>query len=211
MVFKRRDTRSFPRAVAEWFWPRGGWARAMQYLRHRINRLPGTPEEIARGIFAGAFTIFTPLYGLHFFFAAFLAKLMRGNILAALLATFIGNPLTYVPISILSLRLGNWMLGRPPLRELNGRVFDTFANAGRDLWHNFKSIFTADRARWDDLAIFYDQIFFPWMVGGILPGIILGALCYYLSVPVIRAYKKRRSMKLRKKIAKLRTQAGSNV
>src|SRR6056297_4272605 len=99
LVFKRRDRRSILATLFEALWPRGGWARAARYVQHRLNRLPDPPERIARGIFAGVLTTFTPFYGLHFVTAAILAWVMRGNILAALLSTFFGNPLTYVPIS----------------------------------------------------------------------------------------------------------------
>ena len=67
MVFKRRDRRPIHRVVRELLWPRGGWARAARYVRHRLHRLPDPPERIARGIFAGVFTTFTPFYGFHFF------------------------------------------------------------------------------------------------------------------------------------------------
>jgi hypothetical protein len=39
--------------------------------------------------------------------------------------------------------------------------------------------------------------------------VICGLICYYVSVPVIRAYQKRRSSRLRKKMDKLRRQAGA--
>ena len=42
-----------------------------------------------------------------------------------------------------------------------------------------------------------------------MPGVILGLVCYYLSVPVIRAYQKRRAARLIKKMDKLRRQAGT--
>lgn len=209
MVFKRRDARGVLRIVAEAFWPRGGWVRAFHYVKHRMHRLPGTPEQIARGVFAGAFTIFTPFFGLHFFVAAFLAKVMRGSILAALLATFLGNPLTYVPIAFISLQTGHWMLGSTMRGELNDSIFAKFGAAAGDLWHNFIAIFTPETAHWEELHRFYDDVFFPWMVGSIIPGVICGVVCYYLSVPVIRAYQKRRSARLRKKMEKLREQAGA--
>lgn len=209
MVFKRRDARGILRIVAEAFWPRGGWVRAFHYVKHRMHRLPGTPEQIARGVFAGAFTIFTPFFGLHFFVAAFLAKVMRGSILAALLATFLGNPLTYVPIAFISLQTGHWMLGSTMRGELNDSIFAKFGAAAGDLWHNFIAIFTPETAHWEELHRFYDDVFFPWMVGSIIPGVICGVVCYYLSVPVIRAYQKRRSARLRKKMEKLREQAGA--
>lgn len=208
MVFKRRDSRPWLEVIGHWFYPRGGWSRAIQYLRHRLHRLPGTPESIARGVFAGAFTIFSPLYGLHFLIAAVLARLMRGNILAALLATFLGNPLTYVPIALVSIEAGHFMLGTSPGHGGVGNgLGQAFAGAWRDLKHNFMAIFTDRTAHWGELSVFYDDVFFPFMVGGIIPGLICATVCYYLTVPVIRAYQQRRLAKLRAKVEKLKRQA----
>ena len=111
MVFRRRDRRSVLRATSDFLYPRGGWTRAALYVKHRVRRLPDTPERIARGIGAGVFTTFTPFYGMHFVVAAIVAKLCRGNILAALMGTFFGNPLTYVPIGLISLKMGHFILG----------------------------------------------------------------------------------------------------
>ena len=97
----------------EFFYPRGGWARAFEYVKLRLNRLPGSPEQIARGIWAGVFASFTPFFGLHFLLSALIAVILRGNILAALLGTFIGNPLTYVPIAWVGIQSGHMILGDP--------------------------------------------------------------------------------------------------
>ena len=59
--------------MAEFVWPRGGWARAFHYVKHRMRRLPDSPERIARGVWAGVFVTFTPLFGMHFVFAVLLA------------------------------------------------------------------------------------------------------------------------------------------
>jgi uncharacterized protein (DUF2062 family) len=210
-VFKRRDSRSILRVVAEVFWPRGGWLRAANYVKHRMRRLPGTPEQIARGVFAGVFASFTPLFGLHFIVAVILAKVMRGSLLAALLGTLFGNPLTYIPIAYIALQTGHWMLGTGMRGTLDDSIFSKFSAAAGDLWHNFIAMFTEDRAHWAELARFHDDVFFPWLVGGIIPGILAGAVCYYLSVPVIRAYQKGRAARLRKKMEKLRAQAGASA
>ena len=55
---------------------------------------------------------FTPLFGLHFVFAAALAWVMGGNMVAALLATFVGNPVTFPLIAAVSMEVGTWLLGR---------------------------------------------------------------------------------------------------
>lgn len=205
MVFKRRDRRPIWKIVTEALWPRGGWRRAFEYVKHRVRRLPDTPEKIARGVWAGVFTTFTPFYGLHFIIAALIARVMRGNILAALLATFFGNPLTYVPIGVVSLQTGHWLLGSRPSDGFESSLGSKFEGAGRDLWHNFSAAFTEEVANWHRLHVFYDEVFFPYLVGGILPGIIVASVSYYLTVPLIGAYQNRRRKALRAKLDLLKT------
>lgn len=210
MVFKRRHPKSWPRAIVDFLWPKGGWARAFHYVKHRMRRLPDSPERIARGIWAGVFTAFTPLYGLHFFVAAGLAFIFRGNVIASLMATFFGNPLTYVPIGVASLQTGYWLLGTP-VSEVERSFGGKFVDAGADLKDNFLAIFTAREADWTRLEVFYDQIFFPYLVGGILPGILFATLCYYLSLPLIRAYQKRRKGLIKDKFEEMKARAAAKA
>ena len=207
MVFKRRNAPSFLNKVREFLWPRAGWSRAMSYVSLRLKRLPGTPEHIARGIFSGVLAAFTPFYGLHFVTAYLLAKLTRGNVLAALLGTFIGNPLTYVPIAIVSLQTGNAILGSGLNQQNDHTIFTNFSNAGRDLWENFLAIFTNAKSDWSRLGDFYSEVFMPYLIGGIIPGIFTGLICYYVSVPLIRAYQKRRKGRLSAKLKEIRAKA----
>lgn len=199
MVFKRREKRSVLEILQGLFYPRGGWSRAFQYIRHRVRRLPDSPHRIARGIFAGVFTTFTPFYGIHFVIAGSLAKIMNGNILAALAATFFGNPLTYIPIGIISMKFGHLLLGTEFEEGLHRSLVDKFFGAASDLVTNFWALFTDRDANWQDLSQFYDEVFFPYLVGGIIPGIVAGLIAYYLSLPVITAYQKHRAARIRKK------------
>ena len=197
--------------MLELLWPKGGWNRAFHYVKHRVHRLPDSPERIARGIFAGVFTTFTPFYGFHFIVAAVLARLMHGNIIASLMATFFGNPLTYVPIGIASLTTGHWLLGTEVDSENHRSFGGKFVDASADLKDNFLAMFTdatADRSR---LSVFYDEIFFPYMIGGILPGLLCASICYYLSVPLIRAYQKRRKGVIKAKLEALKAKAAAKA
>ncbi len=211
MVFKRRDRRAIWQVVLDFFYPRGGWGRAFEYVKHRVRRLPDTPEKIARGIAVGVFTAFTPFYGLHFIIAGLIAYVTRGNILASLLATFFGNPLTYIPIGVVALGTGYWLLDIPFNAALFGVGPDAadcalgcrFGDAFRDIKHNFFAIFTPARADWRGLTAFYHEVFYPYLVGGIIPGLFSAAICYYLSVPVITAYQKRRRKALQAKLDQL--------
>ena len=203
MVFTRRDRRPLWRVLTEALWPRGGWARAARYVRLRLNRLPDPPHRIARGIFAGVFTTFTPFYGLHFLTAAAIAFVLRGNILAALLSTFFGNPLTYVPIGVVSMKTGYWLLGLEARHE-HGNLVEKFLRAGDDLWDNLLALFTGGSADWTRLGIFYDEVFHPYLIGGILPGIVTALVMYYVSLPIITAYQNRRRGVLKAKLAALK-------
>lgn len=213
MVFKRRDKRPFWMVMKELVWPKGGWGRAAYYVWHRLRRLPDPPHRIARGIFAGIFVSFSPFFGLHFFLAAGLALIMRGNVIAALLATFVGNPLTFLPIAALSFQTGNFLLGRgiAPEDESFHWLSAKFADAWHELAQNVMALFTGAEADWHDLLVFYDTVFLPYMVGGIIPGLIFGLLGYYLSLPVIRAYQKRRAGRIKKKLEALRQKASAKA
>ncbi|WP_326973167.1 DUF2062 domain-containing protein [Candidatus Rhodobacter oscarellae] len=182
--------------MAEFFYPRGGWRRAASYIVHRLRRLPDPPHKIARGIAAGVFVCFTPFFGFHFFLAAGLAFVMQGNILASLLATFFGNPLTFPIIAAISLELGQWMLGTPGVGPLPD-VFADFGRASAELWHNFQALFTSESAHWDRLGRFFWRVMWPYTVGGLVPGVIAGVAAYLLARPAVAAYQRRRISRLK--------------
>lgn len=204
MVFKRRTKRSYARIVAEAFWPKGGWTRAFHYVKHRVRRLPDTPARIARGVFAGVFVSFTPLFGFHFLAAATVALVMNGNILAALLATFVGNPFTFPLIALMAMKIGHWLLGTDFEHSQHASLAGKFMGAWQDLKGNAVAIFTDAPTHWDSLAEFFREVFLPYLVGGIGPGIIAGLIAYYLSEPLIAAYQKRRKKKLHERFLALK-------
>ena len=209
MVFKRRNPRSYAQMFADAFYPRGGWRRAAVYVIHRLRRLPDPAHRISRAIAAGVFTSFTPFYGLHFLFSALVAWIMRGNIVASLLATFVGNPLTFVLIAASSLQTGYFLLGMgtPVGNSVERSLGGKFVDAGTDLKHNLWAVFTDEPADWSHLHLFYDEVFFPYMIGGLIPGLIAALIGYYVSLPVIQAYQNRRKGVLKAKLAALKEKA----
>ncbi len=196
-MFKRRNRRSLSLAVREFFYPRGGFWRATQYVIHRMRRLPDEPHRIARGVFAGTFVNFPPIFGFQFVSAALIAWAIRGNILAALLMTFLSNPITTPLIAVRSMELGYWMLGMDQHLDFMS-VFAGFADAGSELWRNFKAIFTREPTHWKDLGEFFQTIYLPYLVGSIIPGIVFSLFAYYISIPLVGGFQKlRRNRTLR--------------
>jgi len=200
-VFKRKNKRTMVQSMQHAVWPKGGWTRAFHYIRHRLRRLPDTPESIARGIFAGVFIAFTPFYGLHFILSAALARIMRGNIFAALIGNFFGNPLTYVPITIVSLKIGHWILGTRFDPNTEHTVAGKFAAAWRDLFDNALTLFTHADPHWLGLMRFWREVFLPYLVGGVVPGLIAASACYFLALPVIRTWQRHRQNRAAKRRA----------
>ncbi|WP_286910617.1 DUF2062 domain-containing protein [Roseovarius sp.] len=209
MVFKRRNKQSLLQKLGGLVWPRGGWGRAIRYINHRLRRLPDPPHRIARGIFAGVLVTFTPFFGLHFFLAAIVAWLIRGNLIAALLATFVGNPPTFIIIAAVSLETGHFILGRPPPGEVDEGMFQLFWHATRSLFHNIYVLFAGGEVYWAPLLHFYHEVFLPYLVGGIIPGTVCALAAYYFSLPVIQAYQNRRKGRIKAKLAELKEKAAA--
>ena len=196
--------------MADFFYPRGGWSRAVRYVAHRLRRLPDPAHRISRGIAAGVFTCFTPFFGFHFLFSVTLAFVVRGNILAAVLATFFGNPLTFPVIATISVELGYDILGRPGGISLHG-IVSAFSRASIDLWSNFLALFTSDTTNWLGMSEFFHAVFLPYLVGGLLPGTVAGLVAYVVSRPLIAAYKKTRVARMKKSVERRRLAAAARA
>lgn len=194
MVFKRRDPLGWLAWLREMIYPSGGFRRATRYVIHRMSRLPDEPHRIARGVFAGFLIGFLPLPGLQFVAAWAAARLMRGNLLAALLGTFNTNPVTTPFFAVFAMTFGHWLLGveAPLTAEGIGRAF---GRAGTDLWHNFLAIFTDATMHWGGLIRFWHEIYVPYFIGALLPGLVISAVAYYVTIPVVQAYQKARAAK----------------
>lgn len=192
MVFKRRDKPPLLSRLREWFYPRRGYRRGIEYLGHRVRRLPDTPHRIALGFACGAFVSFTPLFGFHLFIGAGLAWALRGNIFASVIGTLVGNPLTTPIIAALSLTLGRRILGHGVSGRDFGRIAEAFSQAAVGIWESTLSLFGFGHAQWGKLNLFFYDMVWPYLVGGLLPGIVTAIACYYLVRPLVAAYQARR-------------------
>ena len=185
-MFKRRNKRTTLKNLKDLFLPEKGWRRTVEYISHRIRRLPDTPHRIALGLACGVLACFTPLFGFHFLVGALLAFLVRANILAAILGTFFGNPVTFPFIAAISVRTGSIILDR--VMESEQKIINA------DSW-----IQEADLTSFDVLKEFllevYSDKFIPYLVGGIIYGLFFAFIVYLLSKPLIITYQKRKRRK----------------
>ena len=77
----------------------------------RLWEQEGTPAERARGLAVGVFSGCFPFFGFQSLLGLGLASLFKGNHLLAVTATWISNPLTYIPLYWFNYKVGAFFLG----------------------------------------------------------------------------------------------------
>lgn len=196
MILKRRNKPPFWNRLRETLAPRKGFWRGMGYIGKRMRRLPDSPHRIALGFACGGFVSFSPFFGFHFFIAAGLAWLVRGNVLASLFGTIVGNPFTFPFISASSLWVGRWIMGESSSGSNFEAITAAFGDAFASIWGTMKGWFGYGPTMGDGLITFFYDVFLPYLIGGMVPGLITAAVCYWTIGPVVSAYQTRRRKKL---------------
>lgn len=110
-ILKRKKPRGAAKKLREAIWPSMGWVRTFHYFRHRIFRTGDSTYKITAGLASGAAVSFTPFLGTHFFQAALLSWIFRGNIIAGFVGTAVGNPWTFPFMFIAEYKTGAWVCG----------------------------------------------------------------------------------------------------
>ena len=191
MVFKRRDKQSLVQRLRTLFFPRKGWKRSFRYVGHRVKRIPDTSHKIALGAAIGIFVCFSPILGVHMAMALIIVYILRANLVASFITTMFGNPVTYPFIAAVSLGIGRTVLGMNAKDDDYQSLHSAFWQAFTDGWQLIKSWFgLAERPT--GLADFMSNIFLPYLVGGTILGLAIGAITYFVLKPMIGAYQARR-------------------
>ena len=129
MLFKRRNPAHLVERLRVGLWPRRSFSRSARYVILRLKRLKSSPHRIAVGAAAGVFAVFTPFLGLQLILAGIVSTVLRGSIVASLLASFVGNPITYPLIWFATFNIGNALIGE----ETSLRIVDLQSRASL-LW-----------------------------------------------------------------------------
>ena len=125
------------------------------------------PEEIAKGVALGIFIGMTPTFGFQMAIALFFAYLLKENRLAAILGVWVTNPLTAPVIYAIEYEMGRILLG-----------MDRAALPVELTWRAYAEL------GWN--------IMYPLWVGGIISGLILGTLSYFITlrlVPIVKNWR----------------------
>ena len=153
-----------------------GWGRIFRFWTFKLKRLQGSPYAIACGFACGAAVSFTPFVGFHFIFAAMLAWVMRGNIIASAIGTAVGNPWTFPFIWAGIMWLGTWILGYERGQELPEEL-------------TIGSIFEQP-----------ETVLLPMLVGGLPTGVVVWIIIFLPIRRVVGNYQHHRQARRLKRL-----------
>lgn len=144
--------------------------RIISYYKLRLTRLPDSNYAISSGFACGAMVSFSPLLGFHFVLAVVFAYLIRGNFIAALIGTVVGNPITFPFIWGLIYKIGTYVTNIKLEKITHEINFDMIVNQTY-------------------------EIFFPMLIGGVIIAPFVWIITYYIIYSFIASFKKRRNKK----------------
>jgi uncharacterized protein len=163
MLFKSRVAPTVAQRVRLMVWPRVSFVRSARYTVARVMRVKSTPHKIALGCAVGVFASITPFVGVQMAIAAGLALILRGNLVVAMLATFIGNPVSWPAIWGATYALGTVIIGTVGVAE--AATLTPTNPALASVW----------------------PVLFPMLIGSIPLGLGVGAVSYGLVASTVSA------------------------
>ncbi len=147
------------------------WFRALLML-------DGTPHEIALGAAIGMFIALTPTVGIQMLLVLTVAlltrPLFRFNKMAGLLAVYVSNPLTVVPLYWFNYTIGTIYFPSTITREEFARIFE---------YHGLQEWWTAMIHLFVDLGV-------PLLTGSLVVAIIGGFVTYPLVLRLFQSVKR---------------------
>lgn len=174
---------AFASHVHAWGVARVGWR--LRFFWRRILRVRATPHAVALGFAIGVFTACTPFLGVQTILACGLAFLLRVSMPAALLGTFVGNPLSWPAIWSASYVGGALLLGQDPTYAAN-QLAETANALGATLR-------APSPDTWGVAITNLSPIVAPMVVGGLLVGLIAAVFTYYPTRRAVRLFQGHRN------------------
>ena len=137
----------------------------------KLTKISDTPHSISLGFAIGVVMAFNPLIGFHIILALFFSWLFNANYFSSVLGTFIGTPITYPVMWLLSILVGGFFF------DIGNVNFSDFEKISFYSWEFFYLI---------------KPFFWAFIVGSTILGLISGFLSYFLTKKIVIFYRKRK-------------------
>jgi uncharacterized protein len=140
--------------------------RSGRYWYCRLTRMSDSPERLARGLAVGIFAGFFPFVGTQSLFAIALALPFRANKLAAVLGTWVSNPLTSLPLYLFNFKIGCALLG----------LSADFSSDGLSLT--------------ETLLALREEFLSALFLGCFVSGLVASPIGYWIALRLIRSWRR---------------------
>jgi uncharacterized protein (DUF2062 family) len=176
MLFSRRKAEPWIDRFRVMLWPRRNWARSLRYAKLRLGRMQASPHAVGLGLAIGVFAAFQPILGFQMLLAGSAAWLLRASVGAALLGTFVGSPLTWPFMWLVSYHLGAQIVDADHQVTLD------------ELWSALMglSAVASPESGGDAGEALVRHILYPLAVGAIPAGMLAGAAFYVMVSRAVR-------------------------
>jgi hypothetical protein len=159
------------------------WTPGLRRVGRQLVGLNASPHEIALGCALGAFVSITPLLGIQMLLACILAFALRASIPAAVLGTFVGNPLSWPFIWVSTYVMGLQMVGLEA-------SFDPAA-VHRNVQLLWAALLDPSPQLLDVTASLFWPLLWPMLAGSVPIGLLTAAIVYYISRNAVRGWRSR--------------------
>jgi len=140
--------------------------RTSLYYFLRLSRLESSIYAISSGFASGAMVSFTPFIGFHFVLALIVSFLIRGNLIASMIGTVVGNPITFPFIWLTIYRIGIVFIEKKEKDKIVELNFDSVLNGG---W----------------------EILFPMLIGSAILCLPVWFISYFMIRFLLTSFKRR--------------------
>jgi uncharacterized protein (DUF2062 family) len=179
------DARDQPASVALHNPPSHRVAKIARYYWRKLLRVRATPHEVALGCAVGVFAACTPFLGVQMVLAATLALLLRVSVPAALIGTFVGNPVSWPAIWSASYIAGAWMLGQDPSAAADHLAASAIVLS--------TTLSASNQPSFDTAVVNLSPLLQPLLLGGFAIGLLAAAASYYPMLKAVRVFQRRRA------------------
>ena len=167
------------RNVLQWLYSRV--SRNLKRFYHRFLKFRGSPRQAALGMAIGVFVGMSPFMGFHTAISILLASLFKWSKIAAAVGVLITNPITAPLIYPLTYRLGAMLTGfSEPIQ-----------------WSRLLEL-----GAFIELLKNSPMIIIDMLVGGILVGIPLSIIVYFITHAIVTKAKRRFELKKTRRMLK---------
>lgn len=161
-------------------------------LFSKIIHSNSTVREVSDGLAIGVFIAFLPIMGIQMYVSLVVTRLTKSNSIAAMLACWITNPLTFIPIYLFNLLVGNLVYPKPfEMSRFEHVLFQLQTISGQISWMHPREAWASILRLIEVVADAGVDFIIPLVLGSLIVATFFGFVSHRLMLAYYPAIQKR--------------------